>query len=71
MTTCVLPLSVGKTPILYTSNVVSDDSSTEEKFKLHNLIRVDYILSKSKLDFSYVNKVYENPYYYLYEITKK
>jgi len=64
MIMCFLPLSVGNTPILYTTNIVNDDSSPEEKFKLHNHIRIDYILSKNRLDFPYIKRVYEDPDYY-------
>jgi hypothetical protein len=64
--TCFLPLSKNGVPILYTQNIIDLNKPDSLKFQVHNKIRIDYVISKNKLDFEWLTPEYFNGYIYLY-----
>jgi hypothetical protein len=64
--TCFLPLSKNKVPILYTQNIIDLDKPDSLKFQTHNLIRIDYVLSKNMLKLDWLDLKYSNGYIFLY-----
>ena len=57
-----------KQPILYTTNVVAPDSPPETKFRTYNKLKIDYILSRSALNWPTLQKIHSTPYFNLYEV---
>lgn len=68
LTGLIMPLSINKTPILYTTNVCEIDAPDRIKFKTYNKIHIDYILSKDSVSISNIVLVSKkHNYYYLYK----
>lgn len=68
----LLPYStIGGYPIMYTTNIIFDHQNTPltEKFKLHHKLPVDYILSRSKLDWLNSHLILQTPYFYFYRVS--
>ena len=65
----LLPLSFNKKPLLYSSNIVESEKD-KDVFKLHNKIRIDYIMSSKILKLEYVNLIYSDNLMFLYKIVK-
>lgn len=61
----LLPVSKDRVPILYTCNFTND---IKNKYKLHNRIRVDYILTRNDDLLGKYTIVKQNRYYCLYKI---
>ena len=67
----LLPYSTtGDHPIMYTSNFAYDPKTTsEQKFKFHHKLKIDYILSRQQLPWSTLEEVLRTPYFYFYRKT--
>jgi hypothetical protein len=57
-----------KQPIMYTTNIVDASATAADRFRLHNRLKVDYILSRHALDWPQVKEVHATQFYYLYEL---
>ncbi|MFZ6013259.1 MAG: hypothetical protein ACOYXT_23150 [Bacteroidota bacterium] len=68
-TESLLPFSTraGK-PIMYTSNIVDPSVSQDIKFKTHNRLTVDYILSAEALSGDSLKEVHVTEFYHLYKL---
>jgi len=64
---CYLPVSVSNVPLLYTTNVVGEEAPLEDKFKVFNRIRIDYVMSTTSLNLPNMNLKYHNSLCFLYE----
>jgi hypothetical protein len=53
-------------PILYTTNIVDPAASMEDRFKMHNRLKVDYIMSRYALPWPSLQQVHATDFYYLY-----
>jgi hypothetical protein len=59
-------------PIMYTTNIVDPSTaSMEEKFKLHNKLRVEYVLSRKQIEWPTMKEVFHTPFYYFYRINRE
>jgi hypothetical protein len=68
-TEALLPFaSADKQPIMYTTNIVEASASAQDRFRLHNRLKVDYILSRHTLDWPQVKEVHATQFYHLYQL---
>lgn len=68
-TEALLPFSTNDhQPILYTTNIVSNDEKPEVKFKLHHKLKVDYLLSRMPVELPSLRQVHATEYYHFYKI---
>ena len=68
-TEALLPFSTkDHQPILYTTNIVSTDETSEVKFQLHNKLKVDYLLSRMPVESPSLQQVHATGYYHFYKI---
>lgn len=68
MTLTVLPVSLNRKPLLYTTNICNENANDSVKFKMYHKIDIDYILSKDSISLKNIDLVQYNPkYYYLYK----
>ncbi|OFY70877.1 MAG: hypothetical protein A3G23_12210 [Bacteroidetes bacterium RIFCSPLOWO2_12_FULL_37_12] len=64
----LIPLATSKGfPILYTTNITDTNAPPEEKFRLYNKLKVDYILSRFQLAKPELKLLVSNKYYYFYK----
>jgi hypothetical protein len=66
LTLSFLPVSINKTPILYTTNI-----NCSNKYELHNKIKVDYIISKEIINNDDYTLLKNNATYNIYSIKIK
>jgi hypothetical protein len=65
----LLPFSTKSgNPILYTTNIVEPTDPPETKFKLHNKLKVDYILSRYPIAWPNLQEVHQTEFYHLYKL---
>lgn len=58
-------------PIMYTTNIVFDSNApNEERFRLHNKLKVDYILSRQPIDWKNLNLKLQTSFFFFYELNK-
>ncbi|HEY0652536.1 MAG TPA: hypothetical protein VGD65_05380 [Chryseosolibacter sp.] len=68
----LLPFStLGKNPIMYTTNIVDSGATQEERFKMYGRLPIDYILSRHSIALTGAKEVYTNEFYHLYRLTSK
>jgi hypothetical protein len=68
----LLPFSTtDKQPILYTTNIINPSEPAEKKFQMHHKLKIDYILSRTPLDWSTLQEVHSTSYYYLYKVLRQ
>jgi len=72
LSSCFLPLSKNQKPILYTTNYISQNAPSSERYKVHGRIKVHYIITREPLlDSEYILEK-EYPFnIYLYALPNK
>jgi len=71
LTEAILPYSNKKGyPIRYTTNICLPTASDSIKFQRFGKYKIDYILSKNKLEFNDIELIKKTDYYYFYKIVR-